>query len=205
MKLYYSPGACSIGIHVLLEEIGKPYEAVLVNTREGAQFRPEYVAINPKSKVPTLVRDDGSVLTEYPAIAFWLARTNPEAKLLPDDPESQARALEAIDYCVATMHMQGFSRIFRPANFSANEADHPAVRARGEEIFSKGLALMDKALAGKEYLLGRFSIADTALFYCCFWWDARVKKELPPNVAAHYARMRARPAVQRTMQAEGLA
>src|SRR5690606_33902221 len=97
MKLYYSPGACSIGIHVLLEEIGKPYEAVLTNTREGAQFRPEYVAINPKSKVPTLVRDDGSVLTEYPAIAFWLARTNPEAKLLPDDPESQARALEAID------------------------------------------------------------------------------------------------------------
>lgn len=205
MKLYYSPGACSIGIHVLLEEIGKPYEAVLVNTREGAQFKPEYVAINPKSKVPALMRDDGSVLTEYPAIAFWLARTNPEAKLLPDDPESQARALEAIDYCVATMHMQGFSRIFRPANFSANEADHEAVKARGEEIFSKGLALMDKALQGKEYLLGQFSIADSALFYCCFWWADRLKKELPPNVAAHYARMKARPAVQRTFKAEGLA
>ncbi|HZH45475.1 MAG TPA: glutathione S-transferase N-terminal domain-containing protein, partial [Roseococcus sp.] len=81
MKLYYSPGACSVGIHVLLEEIGKPYEAALTSTREGAQFRPEFVAINPKSKVPTLVRDDGSVLTEYPAIAFWLARTNPEAGL----------------------------------------------------------------------------------------------------------------------------
>ncbi|MBX6374999.1 MAG: glutathione S-transferase N-terminal domain-containing protein [Acetobacteraceae bacterium] len=205
MKLYYSPGACSIGIHVLLEEIGKPYEAVLVNTREGAQFKPEYVAINPKSKVPALMRDDGSVLTEYPAIAFWLARTNPEAKLLPDDPEVQARALEAIDYCVATMHMQGFSRIFRPANFSANEADHEAVKARGEEIFSKGLALMDKALQGKDYLLGQFSIADSALFYCCFWWADRLKKELPPNVAAHYARMKARPAVQRTFKAEGLA
>ena len=205
MKLYYSPGACSIGIHVLLEEIGKPYEAVLVNTREGAQFKPEYVAINPKSKVPALMRDDGSVLTEYPAIAFWLARTNPEAKLLPDDPEAQARALEAIDYCVATMHMQGFSRIFRPANFSANEADHEAVKARGEEIFSKGLALMDKALQGKDYLLGQFSIADSALFYCCFWWADRLKKELPPNVAAHYARMKARPAVQRTLKAEGLA
>ncbi|GGG32423.1 glutathione S-transferase [Caldovatus sediminis] len=204
MKLYYSPGACSIGIHLLLEEIGKPYETVLTNTREGAQFRPEFVAINPKSKVPTLVRDDGSVLTEYPAIAFWLARTNPEAKLLPDDPEAQARALEFIDYCVATMHMQGFSRIFRPANFSPNEADHPAVRARGEEIFSRGLALMDKALEGREYLLGRFSIADSALFYCCFWWAERLGKPLPPNVAAHYARMRARPAVQRTLQAEGL-
>ena len=78
MKLMYSPGACSIGIHVLLEEIGKPYEAQLVNLREGAQFKPEFTAVNPKSKVPTVVRDDGSVLTEYPAIAYWLARTNPD-------------------------------------------------------------------------------------------------------------------------------
>ena len=95
MKLHYSPGACSIGIHVLLEEIGKPYETALTSTREGAQFRPDFVAINPKSKVPTLIRRDGSVLTEYPAIAFWLARTNPEAKLLPDDPDAQARALRS--------------------------------------------------------------------------------------------------------------
>lgn len=205
MKLHYSPGACSVGIHVLLEEIGMPYEAVLTNTRDGAQFKPDFVAINPKSKVPTLVRDDGSVLTEYPAIAYWLARANPQARLLPDDPDQQARALEAMDYCVATMHMQGFSRIFRPANFSANEADHAAIKARGEEIFSKGLALMDKALQGKEYLLGQFSIADSALFYVSFWWADRLKKELPSNVAAHFARMKARPAVQRTLQAEGLA
>ncbi len=67
------PGACSVGIHVLLEEIGAPYEAVLFNLREGAQFKPEFTGVNPKSKVPTLERDDGSVLTEYPAIAFWLA------------------------------------------------------------------------------------------------------------------------------------
>ena len=60
MKLMYSPGACSIGIHVLLEEIGKPYEAQLVNLREGAQFKTEFTSVNPKSKVPTLVRDDGS-------------------------------------------------------------------------------------------------------------------------------------------------
>ena len=88
MKLMYSPGACSIGIHVLLEEIGKPYEAQLVNLREGAQFKPDFTSVNPKSKVPTLVRDDGSVLTEYPAIAYWLARTNPDKKLLPDDVDA---------------------------------------------------------------------------------------------------------------------
>src|SRR5271167_2901410 len=107
MKLYYAPGACSLGIHVLLEEIGKPYDGVVVSLRQGEQFQPAFTAVNPKSKVPTLERDDGSVLTEFPAIAYWLARTNPGAHLLPEDVESQARALEALDYVVATVHMQG--------------------------------------------------------------------------------------------------
>ncbi|MCA3364819.1 MAG: glutathione S-transferase N-terminal domain-containing protein [Roseomonas sp.] len=205
MKLFYAPGACSIGIHVMLEEIGAPYEAVLVNLREGAQFQPGFTSVNPKSKVPTLQRDDGSVLTEYPAIAFWLASRFPSAGLMPSGTDEQARALEATDYCVATMHMQGFSRMFRPANFAPTEADHEAVKARGEEIFQKGLGVMDKALEGKEWLAGTYSFADTALFYVSFWWAARLNKPLPANVAAHYARMNARPAVQRTMKAEGLA
>jgi glutathione S-transferase len=205
MKLFYAPGACSIGIHVMLEEIGAPYEAVAVNLREGAQFQPGFVAVNPKSKVPALERDDGSVLTEYPAIAFWLASRFPSAGLMPSGTDAQARALEATDYCVATMHMQGFSRMFRPANFAPTEADHEAVKARGEEIFQKGLRVMDKALEGREWLAGTYSFADSALFYVSFWWAARLNKTLPPNVAAHYARMNARPAVQRTMKAEGLA
>src|ERR1700756_697239 len=103
MKLYYAPGACSIGIHVLLEELGKPYESEAVNLREGAQYKSEFTAINPKSKVPTLVRDDGSVLTEYPAIAYWLARTNPFGNLLPDDIDLQTQALSLTDYAVATI------------------------------------------------------------------------------------------------------
>jgi glutathione S-transferase len=205
MKLLYSPGACSLGIHLLLEEIGKPYDTERVNLAEGAQYKPDFTAINPKSKVPTLVRDDGSVLTEFPAIAYWLASTNPQAKLLPSDAEGQARALEAMDYVVATMHMQGFTRIFRPANFSPNAADEEAVKARGKEIFEKGLAVMDKTLAGKEYLVGPFSIADAALFYVEFWGAARLKLDLPANCAAHFKRMLARPAVQRMMQQEGLA
>ena len=205
MKLYYAPGACSIGIHVLLEEIGKPYDPVLLNIREGAQFKPEFTQVNPKSKVPTLVKDDGSVLTEYPAIAVWLASTFPEAKLLPAGADKLAKALEYTDFAVATLHMQGFSRIFRPGNYAPNEADHEAVKAKGVEIFEKGLAVFDKALEGKDYLLGDFSFADSALFYVSFWWAGRLNKTLPPNVAAHYARMKARPAVQRTLKAEGLA
>lgn len=205
MKLMYAPGACSLGIHVLLEEIGKPYDAQAVDLRSGAQFSAEFTAVNPKSKVPTLVRDDGSVLTEFPAIAFWLARTNPDSKLLPEDADGQARALEAMDYVVATLHMQGFARIFRPANFAPGGADEDAVKARGREIFDRGLGVLNTMLAGKDYVVGQFSIADAALFYVEFWAAARLKMELPANLAAHYQRMLARPAVQRVLQQEGLA
>ena len=97
MKLYYAPGACSIGIHVLLEEIGKPYETARLNFQEGQQYKPEFTSVNPKSKVPTLQRDDGSVLTEYPAIAYWLAASNPEAGLMPKGADDLARAVGATD------------------------------------------------------------------------------------------------------------
>src|SRR5262249_44478823 len=96
MKLYYMPGACSIGIHVLLEEIGKPYDLHKIDGAKQEQYGPDFVKINPKSKVPTLVRDDGSVLTEFPAIATWLARKNPDKSLLPSDADAEARALEAM-------------------------------------------------------------------------------------------------------------
>ena len=199
MKLMYSPGACSIGIHVLLEEIGKPYDAQLVNLREGAQFKPDFTAVNPKSKVPTLVRDDGSVLTEYPAIAYWLARTNPDKKLLPDDADAQARVLEALDYAVSTVHMQGFARLFRSSNFTPNPEDEDKVKERGKEVAEKGFAVLDKALENKDYLAGQFSIADTALFYVEYWGGKRMNMKLPSNCEAHLNRMLARLAVQRVL------
>ena len=203
MKLYYAPGACSIGIHVLLEEIGQPYELEAVNLREGAQHKPEYAAMNPKSKVPALLRDDGSLQTEYPAIAYWLARANPSSNLLPDNIDQQARALEIMDYCVATMHMQGFARLFRPANFSPDPAQEEAVKARGNEIAIKGFDTLNATLEGKDYAIGPFSIADSAVFYVEFW-AGRVGIPLPANCAAHFERMKARPAVQRTMQQESV-
>jgi glutathione S-transferase len=204
MKLYYAPGACSIGIHVLLEEIGKPYETARLNLQQGEQYQPNFTDVNPKSKVPTLERDDGSVLTEFPAIAYWLARSNPFANLMPDDIDQQARALELLDYAVATIHMQGFGRQFRAANFTPSAADEEAVKTRGKEIAERGFALIDKALEGKDYAIGKFSIADAAIFYVEFW-AKRVGMTLPANCAAHLDRMLARPAVRRVLQQEGLA
>jgi glutathione S-transferase len=205
MKFYYAPGACSIGIHVLMEEIGKPYEPHKLSIPAGDTKSGAFLEVNPKGKVPTLQREDGSVLTEFPAIAVWLARTNPEKKLLPSDPEAEARVLEAMDYVVSTVHMQGFSRMLRPGNFAPSEADHEAVKARGREIFEGGLKTLDKALGGKEWIAGPFSIADAALFYVEFWAVERMKLQLPPNCAAHFARMKARPAVQKVLADEGFA
>lgn len=202
MKLYYAPGACSIGIHVLLEEIGQPYELGKLDLAAGEQQGPAFKSLNPKGKVPTLVRDDGSVLTEFPAIALWLAWTHPDQRLLPDDVEGRVRAVEVMDYVVATIHMQGFARMFRPGAFAPGEADHERVKARGREIFAGGLELMDGVLAGKEYAVGGFSIADAALFYVEFW-AGRMQVPLPANLAAHFERVTDRPAVRRVLQAEG--
>ena len=204
MKLYYTPGACSIGIHVLLEEIGKPYEAVFLDIHKGEHTRPPFSELNPKGKVPTLQRDDGSIITEYPVIAHYLAKTNPEANLLPHGEEAELRAAEALDYCVATIHGEAFRRLFRPGNFATNEADHDQVKARGREMVGKGYALMSKALGSKEWLAGEYSYADSALFYVEFW-GKRLGLPHPANLAAHLERMLARPAVQRVLQQEGLA
>src|SRR5271166_1062115 len=85
VKLFYSPGACSLGTHILLEEIGKPYELALVDLRSGAQHKQEFTSVNPKAKVPALLRGDGTLLTEWSAIAWYLAKTHPELGLLPED------------------------------------------------------------------------------------------------------------------------
>lgn len=202
MKLYYAPGACSLGIHVLLEEIGKPYDLEKVDLRQPPAER-SVTPVNPKARVPTLVRDDGSVVTEFPAIALWLARTNPSANLMPEDLEGEMRTVEAMDYCVATLHMQGFSRLFAAGRAKTPE-EKEGQTALGKDIVGRALARIDAQLAGKDWLTGTYSAADAPLFYCCTW-AGNFGVELPPNVAAHFARMKARPAVQAALQQEGLA
>lgn len=202
MKFYMTPGSCSTGIHILLEELELLFEVYIVNLPAGDQYKPDYVAINPKSTIPVLVRDDGKALTEFQAIAYWLARSHPKARLLPGDPDIDALVMETMDYVVGTLHMQGFTRIFTTENYIFNPEDGVRVKTQGEVIVKKGLAIIDKVLAGKEYIAGDFSIADAALFYVEFWAD-KLKMKLPENCRAHYQRMLTRPAVRRVLQEEG--
>ena len=210
MKLYWGPHTCAIGIHVLLEEIGKPYETEKLDVSGGATHKPPFLAVNPKGKVPTLVRDDGTVLTEFAAIAAWLARTNPDKDLLPNDPEIEARATETLAYVEGTIHGQGFTRLFKPAMFEPQDVVHgtlglgqASVKRQGREIVETGFAILDPQLGHHPYAAGdSFTIADAALFYVERWAKPQ-GIDLPVNVAAHFERMLARPSVHKVRQLWG--
>ncbi len=204
MELFYSPNACSLAIHVLLEEIGKPYTLRRVDFSKQEQYGAEYVALNPKSKVPALLRDDGTLLTELPAIAWYLARSNPELKLLPPDIDAEVRTLEIMDYLVSTVHMRGFTRIFRPENFSPTPEDKEKVQATGRKTIVDGFAIIAPVLGASDYLFGAFSIADAVLFFLEYWAVRRAGMSLPSALDGHFQRMLMRPAVQRALAAEGL-
>ena len=203
--LMYAKGTCSIGIHVLLEEIGIPYELKKADFSKGEQHTPEFRAVNPKGKVPALVRDDGTVLTEYGAIAMWLAMTHPEKKLVPSDPEGVARVIEALDFAVGTLHMLSWRMFRRPDAYTADADEQAQLKARGKEAVEKGLTAVNEALVGKDWLAGDYSIADSALYYVEFWVAEVAKWPLPANVQAHYDRMKQRPSVQASRKEEGVA
>ncbi|CAN5215955.1 glutathione S-transferase family protein [soil metagenome] len=210
LKFYMTPGSCTTGIHILLEELDLPFEVTIVNMPAGDHRRPEYLALNPKGTIPTLVLDDGQALTEFQAIAYWLARRYPRKRLLPDDLVLAAQAIELMDYVVGTVHGQGYTRIFTtdrylPAGLA--EADRAAwlagIQARGREIIAEAFAIIEARLPEAGYAVGTdFSIADAALFYVEFWAD-KTGLSLPPRCAAHYQRVRARPVVQRVLREEG--
>jgi len=203
--LCYAKKTCSIGIHVLLEEIGMPYDLRIVDFSKKEQKTPEYLALNPKGKVAALVRDDGSVLTEYAAIAIWLAMTHPEKNMMPTDPEGFARTLESMDFIVGTVHMLSWRLFRRPDAYSDSPAEHEQLKVRGKAAMLDAFKVVDEQLADKEYLMGDFTIADTALYYNEYWAVDVAGWELPPNVNAHYERMKTRASVKASRVVEGVA
>lgn len=202
LTLYYSPGACSTASHVALEETGAPYEAKLISTAKGDQKTPEYLAINPRGKVPAL-RADNDVITENVAILTYLARRFPQADLLPKDPLEEARCLSTMAWLSNTVH-PGFTRVFRPERFAAEPSAHEAVKASGREAFWASLQEIDALLAGKTWLAGdRYSVCDpyALVFYA---WGKRI--ELPVETLKNYTawkeRMMARKAVRSVLERE---
>jgi glutathione S-transferase len=199
MKFYMTPGSCSTGIHILLEEIGLVFEAYVLNLPRGDHLKPEYLAINPNGTIPTLVLDDGAALTDFVGIATWLAHSYPRRKLLPDDSVLAGEARAMLDFCTRHIHGEGFRRVFTPERYGG---DREAVISEGRAIAASAFDAVNSEIAGREYAAGAFSIADAALFYVEFWAD-KIGMALPSNCAAHYARMKTRPAVRQVLAEEG--
>ena len=210
LKLYYSPGACSLAPHIALEETGADYEPVLVRLADGAQRTPEYLAVNPKGRVPALA-DDGFVVTENPAVLRYIARRYPDAELWPGDPVDEARCLEWLGWCASTIHV-AYAHVRRPERYAASDAARADVVEKGRQTCRDVWAQVEErfAASASDWAAGQgYSVADPYIF--TFWTWGRgpnlgfdMARDFPAW-SAHARRMGGRPAVQRALAREGIA
>ncbi len=202
MTFYMTPGSCTTGIHILLEEVDVLFQVELVNLMKGDHENSDFLALNPKGTIPVLTTDDGDAFTDFTAIAWWLARKFPKADLLPEDREAEIKVLDVMSYTIATIHMQGFARLFTTDKFTPGIDDYEWVKQQGRDIVNKAFKVLNSMFSESGYVLERFSIADAAVFYVEFW-AMKTNILLPENCMKHYQLMLQRPAVQRVMIEEG--
>lgn len=200
--LFYSPNACSLASHIALEETGQPYRAVETLLANKAHLTPEYLAINPRGKVPALVVEQG-VITENTAILTYIATTNPSAGLLPTDPYRQALCIAQMAWFSNTPHI--FQRAkFRTSYFADDESHHPAIRAKAEATYWKHMQEIDGLLAGRRWMMGDdYTVVDP---YALVFYGWGVANRMPMDELVEYTRhknqMLQRPAVQAVLARE---
>lgn len=202
--LYYSPAACSLAPHILLEETGADYELIEVNVRQGKTQEPAFLKLNPKGRVPVLVTGD-QVLTEVPAICWHIA--SGAQHLIPKDVLQQARALEWFNWLSGTLHSVAFAGKWRPHRFVTRQELFDDVHAKADQNLREGFAYIEQCLADRRWALGDdYSLVDPYLFVFYNWTksigvDAHAAY---PCWHAHASRMLAREAVSRALKQEGL-
>ena len=200
MKRFLTPGSCSLSSHIVLEEIGRPYDTETVDlakklTASGADFW----AINPKGYVPALLLDDGDLLTEGPAILQYLADLAPELQLAPANGSKARYQLQSWLTFIGTEVHKNFSPFFNPAAT-------PEMKDLARANLQRRLGYVNDQLAGRDFLMGdTFSVADAYLF-TVVGWAKFVQLDLSawPHLIAFQGRVAARPATQRALKAEGL-
>lgn len=206
MKLYYSPGACSLAPHIILEELGLPYTAQQINFAQGDNERPEFLKLSPMGAVPVLELNDGQALTEGVAIDQYLADLKPEMNLAPRNGTfERVRCQEWLNFISMELH-KSIGALFAPQAFARSPAALEEVKSGLTEIAGAKLDLAERKLGMKKFALGDdFSIADAYLFTIFGWTNyVGLKREKWPNLVAHSKRVMERPAVRRTMIMEGL-
>lgn len=204
LRLYYATGTCALATHIALEEAGAAYEAIKVDFASQAQRSPEYLAVNPKGRVPALVTESGT-LTETPALLCFVAQRFPEADLAPlSDPFALARAQEFNSYICATVHV-AHAHGRRAARWADDPAAIEAMRRKVPATMSECFGLIEGKLLQGPWVMGeRYTICDPYLFTIGSWLEGDgVDTSKMPRVLAHRRRMLGRPAVQRAVAAEG--
>jgi glutathione S-transferase len=200
MKLYYSPGACSLSPHIILRETGSNFDLVRTDTKtKTTDGGGDYWKVNPNGYVPALQLDDGTVLTEGPVIVQYIADTAGATKLAPANGTPARYKLQSwLNYVSTELH-KGFSPLFNP---NMPDAAKTIVRERLAQRF----AVLDKHLASHDYLMGKdFTVAD-AYAFTILNWAKKLNVDLSPykSIEAYRARIGERPSVKAAMQAEGL-
>ncbi|NOJ48961.1 glutathione transferase GstA [Bradyrhizobium archetypum] len=200
MKLYYSPGACSLSPHIALLEAGLPYDLVKVDLRaKKLENGDDFLKVNPKGQVPALALDSGELVTEGPIIVQMIADKAGKNLAPPRDSDERYKLLEWLNYITTELH-KNLGPMFSPALADDAKAFFK------DRVMSK-FNYLETALAGRDYVMGKqFTVADGYLFTMLMWATDRLKFDLSamPNLLAYKARIAARPKVQEAMTKEGL-
>jgi len=200
MKLYYSPGACSLSPHIVARELGIAVELKKVNTKDKTiEGGGDYWKVNARGYVPALELDNGQVLTEGPAIVQYLADQKSDAGLAPKNGTIERyRLQEWLNFLTSEVHKQ-FSPLFKP-----NTPDD--YKPIAKQNIATRFDWLDKQLEGKDYLMGKqFTVADAYLFVLLNWTrPTQIDLSKWPNLGAYQKRVAARPKVKEALQAEGL-
>jgi glutathione S-transferase len=203
-KLYYAPGACSFASHIALEESGIPYETQKLDLAAGDQRREEYLKLNPRGRVPTLVVD-GHVLTENVGILTYIGGGHPKANLWPETTWDQAKLVSTLAWLSNTVH-PAYAHVVRSQRYADDEAAQQSIQAKGRTMFEGYLKEIDQLLQGRQWAIGdHFTVADGYLLVF-YRWGNRQKMDVRSlaNYTALAERVLARPAVKKVMADEGI-
>ena len=201
IKLYYAPITCALAPYITLTEAGAEFEVHALDFQKGQHKLPEYLAINPKHKVPLLMVD-GRKLTENVAIHQWVARTFPEARIMPEDPWLELQAVSMLSWCSGGIH-PFLSRINAPSRVCELPEAADGIRRAATEAIHENFAIADRLLEGREHFFDHFTAPD-AHFFWCFRRATQFGLDLSPfaNCRAHFDRMHTRASVQKLLAFE---
>ena len=204
IKLYYAPGACSLASHIVLEEVGVAYETQRLDLAKGEQRSPEYLKLNPRARVPTLVVD-GQVLTENVGILSYLGGGWPRAGLWPQGTWDQAKLVATMAWLSNTVHTC-YGHLFRPERYVDDPAGREAVKAKARAMYGEYLKEIDRLLSGRTWAIGdHCTVVDPYLLVFYRWGN---RQGYPVKSLANYTalirRVLARPAVKKVMSDEGI-